>query len=258
MLQKYFQAHAEKLCALFDALAEAQLTVKPEKCHLFQKRLQYAGHILQNGQRIPSPAKTEAVRHWQHNTITTAKQLKEFLGLVGLHQVYIPKFSEMAVPIIEALTGNFQYGSPQATDAKTDINVPKKCKSIKLSAKETRIHRSDEMKKDFEDLKSTLNAAKGLYLPKPGSSWLIHCDASDYAIGGSLEQEQEDAGYHPVSCFRRKPKASRQGRGGSTRNTGQYAPTPREKKPMQLWPVSSSSSPRLGARRFWCTQITAP
>ena len=37
MPQKYFQAHAEKLCALFDALAEAQLTVKPEKCHLFKK-----------------------------------------------------------------------------------------------------------------------------------------------------------------------------------------------------------------------------
>ena len=40
MLQKNFQAHAEKLCALFDALAEAQLTVKPEICHLFKKRVQ--------------------------------------------------------------------------------------------------------------------------------------------------------------------------------------------------------------------------
>ena len=83
MLQKYFQAHAEKLCALFDALAEPQLTVKPEKCHLFKKRVQYVGHILQSGQRFPSPAKTEAVRQWQHDTITTAKQLKGFLGLVG-------------------------------------------------------------------------------------------------------------------------------------------------------------------------------
>ena len=194
MLQKYFQAHAEKLCALFDALAEAQLTVKPEKCHLFKKRVQYVGHILQNGQTFPSPAKTEAVRQWQHDTITTAKQLKGFLGLVGWHQVYIPKFAEMAAPLMDTLKGKYQYAPPEAADEKTDTNVPKKRKRIKLSAKEAHIHWSDEMKKNFECLKSALNAATGLYLPKPGRPWRIRCDASDYAIGGALEQEQEDGG----------------------------------------------------------------
>ena len=223
MLQKYFQAHAEKLCALFDALAEAQLTVKPEKCHLFKKRVQYVGHILQNGQRFPSPAKTEAVRQWQHDTITTTKQLKGFLGLVGWYQVYIPKFAEMAAPLMDALKGKYQYAPPEAADEKTDTNVLKKRKRIKLSANEARIHWSDEMKKSFEGLKSALNAATGLYLPKPGRPWRIRCDASDYAIGGALEQEQEDGGYHPVAFFSRKLQGQRAGQGGSTRNTGQYA-----------------------------------
>ena len=86
-LHKYFEAHTEKRCALFDALAATQLTVKPEKCHLFKKRVQYVGHILQSGQIFPSPAKTEAVAKWDHRPITTAKQLKGFLGLLGWYQV---------------------------------------------------------------------------------------------------------------------------------------------------------------------------
>ena len=34
-LRKYFDAPTKKLCALFDVLAAAELTVKPENCHLF-------------------------------------------------------------------------------------------------------------------------------------------------------------------------------------------------------------------------------
>ena len=84
MLRRYFEAHTEKTCTLFDALAAAQLTVKPEKCHLFKKKVQYVRHILQNGQRFPSPANTEAVEKWDHKTITTAKQLKGFLRTCGV------------------------------------------------------------------------------------------------------------------------------------------------------------------------------
>ena len=97
-LRNCFEAHTKTFCALFDVLAAAQLTAKPEKCHFFEKSVQYVEHILQNGQRIPSPAKTEAVAKWDHRTITTAKQLKGFLGLVGWYQVYIPKFAELAPP----------------------------------------------------------------------------------------------------------------------------------------------------------------
>ena len=124
MLQKYFQAHAEKLYAFFDALAEAQLTVEPKNCHQLKKCMQYLGHILQNGQRFPSQAKTEAVRQRQHDTITTVKQLKGFLGLVGWYQVYIPKIGEMAAPLMDALRGEYQYAPPEAKDEKTDTNDP--------------------------------------------------------------------------------------------------------------------------------------
>ena len=195
-----------------------------------QKRVQYVGHVLQNGQIFPSPAKTEGVWQWQHGIITTAKQLKGLLGLVGWHQVYIPKFAEMAAPFMDTLRGKYQYAPPEATDEKTDTNGPKKRKRIKWSPKEARIHWSDEMKKTFEGLKSALNAATGLYLPKPRRPWRIRCDASVYAIWGALEQEQADGGYHAVAFFACKLQGQWTGQGGSTRNTGQYDWTHQEKE----------------------------
>ena len=230
MLRRYFEAHTEKRCTLFDALAAAQLTVKPEKCHLFKKKVQYAGHILKNGQRFPSPAKTEAVVKWDDKTITTAKQLKGFLGLVGWYQVYIPKFAELATPLMEALKGKYQYAPPDPTDEKTDTNVPKKRKRIKLTAKEARIDCSDVMVKKFSALKQALVGATGLYLPKPGQLWRIRCDASHYAVGRALERQQEDGEDHPVAFFSRKFQGQRAGTGAGKRDTRQYAWTPREKE----------------------------
>ena len=64
---------------------------------------------------------TEAVGKWDHKTITTAKQLKGFLGLVGWYQVYIPRFAELATPLMEALKGTYQYAPPDPTDEKTDV-----------------------------------------------------------------------------------------------------------------------------------------
>ena len=54
-LRTYSEAHYEDLCKLFDALEEAQLTVKLSKVHLFKRAVQYVGHILKDGCRFPSP-----------------------------------------------------------------------------------------------------------------------------------------------------------------------------------------------------------
>ena len=122
----------------------------------------------------------------------------------------------MVICLMDALRGKYQYAPPEATDEKTGTSVPKKRKRIKMSAIEAHIHWSDEMEKHFEGLKSALDAATGLYLPKSGRPWRIRCDASDCTIGGALEQEQEDGGYHLVAFFSRKLQGQRAGQGGRT------------------------------------------
>ena len=48
--------------------------MKPSKCHLFKRVVQYVGHVLKGAKRYPSPAKTEALDKSDHTTIKTAKK----------------------------------------------------------------------------------------------------------------------------------------------------------------------------------------
>ena len=180
------------------------MTVKPSKVHLFKRVVQYVGQILKDGCRFPSPTKISSIKEWKWDSIVTAKHMKGFLGLMGWYQVYIKGFAQLAAPLMNALKGKYQYESKDPNEPKTATGVPKKRKKIKLSPKEARINWTDEMKQNFELLKKALDDQTRLYLPKPGLPWRIITDASNYAVGGVLEQKQEDDNQHPVAFYSRK------------------------------------------------------
>ena len=215
---------------MFDALEEAQLTVKPSKVHLFKRIVQYVGHILKDGCRYPSPTKVSAVKEWKSEDIKTAKHIKGFLGLVGWCQVYIDKFAQMAAPLMNALRGKYQFEPRDPNAPQTSNGVPQRGKKIKLTPKEARIHWTNEMKTNFEAFKNVLTKKTRLYLPKPGLPWCIITDASNYAVVGVLEQQQEDSNLHPVAFYSRKLQGNKAGVNGSTKKTGQLAWTPRKQE----------------------------
>ena len=156
--------------------------------------------------------------------------MKGFLGLMGWYQVYIDKFAQIAAPLMNALKGKYQYEPRDPNAPRTSTGVPQKRKKIKLTPKEARIHWTDEMKTNFEALKNVLTEKTRLYLPKPGLPWRIITDASNYAVRGVLEQQQEDGNWHPVAFYSRKLQGNKAGVNGSTKNTGQFAWTPREQE----------------------------
>ena len=57
------------------------------------------------------------------------------------------------------------------------------------------------MKQNFEVLKKALDVQTRLYLRKPGLPWRIITDASHHAVGGVLEQKEEDDNWHPVAFY---------------------------------------------------------
>ena len=83
---------------VFNAFAQADLTVKPSKCFSLMEQVQYVGHVLCNGKRFPSPAKYEALREWKQEQITTAKALKGFLGLANWYSMYIKNYAQPGPP----------------------------------------------------------------------------------------------------------------------------------------------------------------
>ena len=67
---------------LFEALEEAEVTAKPEKCHFLRRSVKCVGHVLKDGKQFPDPSQVESIKEWDHCTITTPKGMKGFLGLV--------------------------------------------------------------------------------------------------------------------------------------------------------------------------------
>ena len=49
--------------------------------------------------------------------------------------MYILEFAELSVPLIEAVKGKYHCAPHEPLDEKTDTNVPRKRKRIKLTAK---------------------------------------------------------------------------------------------------------------------------
>ena len=106
----------------------------------------------------------------------------------------------------------------------------KRGRKIKLTPKEARFHWTNEMKTNFEALKNGFTEKTRLYLPNPGLPWRIITDVSNYAVGGVLEQQQENGNWHPVALYSRKLQGNKAGVNGSTKDTGQFAWTPREQE----------------------------
>ena len=85
---------------------------------------------------------------------------------------------------------------------------------------------NDAMRVEFRAIKDSLVDAVNLYIPSPEGKWRIFTDSIDYAVGGTLEQEQPDRSFHPVAFFSKKLQRTGTGHGAQ----GQLGWTPREKE----------------------------
>ena len=102
--------------------------------------------------------KVEAIRSIPEPT--NKKQLRSFLGVCSFYRGYVPHFSEVALPLTN-LTKNDQPNNFKFTEE----------------------HRSS-----FCKLKMSLCEATGLHAPCPDKPFIIHSDASDFAVGACLSQ----------------------------------------------------------------------
>ena len=78
-----------KLEIVLDRLRDANLKLKPKKCHLFQKQVLYLGHVVSEDGVSTDPAKLESIRTWPTRTNTT--DVRSFLGLASYYRGYIIK-----------------------------------------------------------------------------------------------------------------------------------------------------------------------
>ena len=81
IFSRTFQEHLYHLGEVFECLRSAGLKVKPSKCQLLHKSVNYLGHVVTREGVETDPQKTENVANWP--APSNAKELRQFLGLAS-------------------------------------------------------------------------------------------------------------------------------------------------------------------------------
>ena len=142
------------------------MKLKLQKCSFLKKHIQYLGHLISDEGFQPLLEKLESIAKMP--IPKNAKQVKQFLGLVGYYRKFIPRFADIS----RILT--------------------------KLTRKDQEFKWTPECDKCFHMLKDYLQEAPILRYPDPAASYTLYTYASKYAYAGVLTQQQDDTD-HPVA-----------------------------------------------------------
>ena len=163
------ESHQNKLRELFSCLRDNGLAVNADKCVFGVPSLTFLGHQVDSEGVRPLPKRVAAVRDFP--APKDKSSLQEFLGLINYYHRFIPHAAHVLQPLNAALrksAGPFSW-TPQLDVA-------------------------------FIQAKEALANAALLVHPQPDADTSITVDASDRAIGASLEQFVDGA-WKPIAFF---------------------------------------------------------
>jgi len=162
----------KRLRRVLQVASDYGLDINKSKCQLLQFRIEYLGHVVENGEIYPSPDKVRAVLNFPQPR--TLKDLQSFLGLSGYFRKFIERYAVKAKPLSDML---------------------RKEKSFQFSLKE---------KESWEQLKSDLSRPV-LKIFSQTSETELHTDACKDGFGAVLlQRSSDDNKLHPVYYMSRK------------------------------------------------------
>ena len=97
IFSKTEEEHLQHLEEIFIRLRKFGLKMKREKCSFFKKHIQYLGHLVSEDGFEPLPEKLESIRKMP--APRTAKEVKQFLGLIGYYRKFVPHFADISRPL---------------------------------------------------------------------------------------------------------------------------------------------------------------
>ncbi len=166
--------HLKHIGIILERLRQNGLRVKFSKCQLFRTEIDYLGFIVGNGGIRVNPKKVQAAINFP--TPADVKGVQAFLGLVGYFRVFIYNFAEKAQGLYELLK------------------------------KETKFHWGPEQEKSFNDLRQAFIEAPVLAFPNFAKEFILTTDASGYALGAVLTQEDDLGRERLITCHSRTLK----------------------------------------------------
>ena len=148
-------------------LKDNDLYLKPEKCIFWAEQVDYLGFILSENRISMDPIKLKGIEEW--TTPTTVKQVRSFLGFGNYYRKFIKDYGNMTQPLNELLK------------------------------KDKKFEWTDDAQRAFDSLKDRFKSAPVLQLPDPHKPFMVECDASKYASGAVLQQQDSNGDWHPCA-----------------------------------------------------------
>ena len=160
LLEKYTKRVLHKLW-------DHDLFLKAKKCEFNKTKMEYLELVVEEGKIFTDPIKFKGFADWP--IPTCVKDVRSFLGFGNLYQKFIPGFSTLAAP----------------------LNA--------LLKKDTTFQWTEETQQSFDTLKRKLTSSPVLMMPDQTRPFQIECDASKYASGAVLTQQDNNSDRHPVA-----------------------------------------------------------
>ena len=167
-----FDSHLKHLDILFKQLRTHKLIVKLNKCRFAQLEVKFLGHIISQNSLKTNPETVEAVKRWQRPAGSGKKAVtavRGFLGTVNWYRKFIPHCADLQRPLIN------------------------------LTRKNVKFEWTDECQKSFEKLRDALTSAPVLTIADPNKVYILHTDASDFAMGAILMQEDSESNLRVIA-----------------------------------------------------------
>ena len=158
---------------------EANLKIKPSKCHFFKETVIYLGHKISAEGIGMDPDKISAISEWP--VPVTISALKSFLGFASFYRRHMKNFASIAAPLTDLLKGCDSKKANKITKLTTDAND--RSEHIKFWA--------PECQKAFEDIKRCLVSEEVLGFPDFTLPFEVEIDSSMIGLGAILYQKQE-------------------------------------------------------------------
>lgn len=152
------EKHSQHLKIILEALDTAGLKINLEKCEFYQSKVQYLGFKI--GQQGISIGEDRIQEIKDYPRPTNLKTLRGFLGILNYYKKFVPKLSELEVPLIELLR-----------------------KHVKWEWDERR-------EKAFQKLKQNFHEKLLLTTPDFSLPFILRTDASDHSVAAELTQVQ--------------------------------------------------------------------
>lgn len=168
--------HASHVQQVLSRLSDHQLWIKPSKCQWAVRDVNFLGHHIratEAGTVIEAcQSKVDAVLEWP--VPTCRAELSAFLGLANYYRGFINGFSDMSATL-------------------TALTAPK-----------SPFQWSPHHQKSFEALKLAMSSSPALLAPDDSKPFVLHCDASSYAVGAVLSQHDSAGQLRPVGFYSSK------------------------------------------------------